>query len=152
MNYAQTFLMTNMNAFPPETLPIIKEELERLDEKSITMLLMTDIKSPITALIFSIFLGELGVDRFYTGHKELGFTKLALTVIGYITLFIVLGIFLLIGAYIWKLIDCFLIMKACKQMNFERLMWQINQAKTFQQARTKSASTAFEAETILYSK
>ncbi|MBF0787651.1 MULTISPECIES: TM2 domain-containing protein [unclassified Streptococcus] len=134
MNYAQSFLMANMNAFPPETLPTIKEELERLDEESITMLLMTDIKSPVTALLFAIFLGEFGVDRFYTGNKELGIAKLALTIIGYVTLFIMVGFFLLLGAYIWKVIDCFLIMKACKQANFERFMWQINQVKMIRQS------------------
>ncbi|MBF0775770.1 MULTISPECIES: TM2 domain-containing protein [unclassified Streptococcus] len=142
MNYTQSFLMANMNAFPSETLPILKEELDRLDEEAITMLLMTDIKSPVTALLFSIFLGELGVDRFYIGNKELGIAKLALTIIGYITLFIVVGFFLLFGVYVWKLIDCFFIMRACKQANFERLMWQINQAKMFQQARAKSATAA----------
>ncbi|MBF0777388.1 TM2 domain-containing protein [Streptococcus cuniculi] len=139
MNYAQAFLMANMNAFPPETLPIIKEELNRLDEKSVSMLWMTDIKNPMTALLFSIFLGELGVDRFYIGHKELGIAKLALTIIGYVTLFIVIGFFILLGVYIWKLVDCFLIMRACKQANFERFMWQVNQAKMFQQARSTSA-------------
>ncbi|MGT2715815.1 TM2 domain-containing protein [Streptococcus respiraculi] len=142
MNYAQAFLMANMSAFPPETLPIIKEELERLDEKSVSMLMMTDIKNPMTALLFSIFLGELGVDRFYIGNKELGIAKLALTVIGYATLVIVLGFFLLIGVYIWKLVDCFLIMKACKQTNFERFMWQINQAEMVQQARSTSAKNS----------
>lgn len=147
MNYAQTFLMVNMNAFPPETLPVIKEELERLDDESVTMLMMADIKNPVTALLLSIFLGELGVDRFYIGNKELGIAKLALTVIGYVTLFIVIGFFLLLGVYIWKLVDCFLIMKACKQANFERLMWQLNQAKTFQQARAKAAENVKNRET-----
>lgn len=142
MNYAQAFLMANMNAFPPETLPIIKEELDRLDEKSVSVLLMTDIKNPMTALLFSIFLGELGVDRFYIGHKELGIAKLVLTIIGYVTLFIVIGFFILLGVYIWKLVDCFLIMRACKQANFERFMWQINQAKMFQQARSTSAENS----------
>ncbi|MTB64965.1 NINE protein [Streptococcus sp. zg-86] len=139
MNYAQTFLMANMNAFPPEALPIIKEELDQLDEDAITRLLMTDIKSPTTALVCAIFLGELGIDRFYIGHKGIGIAKLALTVAAYLTLIILIGLFLLVGVYIWKLVDCFLIMKACKQANFERLMWQINQVK-----QDKTYATASE--------
>lgn len=147
MNYAQTFLMANMNAFPSETLPVIKGELDQLDEESFTLLLMTDLKNPITALLFAIFLGEFGIDRFYTGNKELGIAKLVLMIVGCVTVFFVIGFFLLLGVYIWKLVDCFLIMGACKKANFERFMWRINQVKTIQQARAKSTSAATESDT-----
>lgn len=33
-------------------------------------------KSHITALLLSLFLGGLGIDRFYLGHKWVGFFKL----------------------------------------------------------------------------
>jgi len=35
----------------------------------------------LTALLLSIFVGYLGVDRFYTGHTGLGIAKLLLTVL-----------------------------------------------------------------------
>lgn len=141
MNYAQIFLMNNMNAFPPEQIPMIQRELEQLDEQLLNALLMTDIKNPTVALILSIFVGEFGVDRFYAGQKELGIAKLALTVISFVTLFILIGFFLLIGVYIWKIVDWFLIMGATRQSNFERLMFNLNQVKAFQSKRKAEAAT-----------
>lgn len=35
----------------------------------------------LTALLLSIFVGYLGVDRFYTGHTGLGVAKLLLTIL-----------------------------------------------------------------------
>ena len=52
-----------------------------------------DMKSKITALLLSIFLGSIGVDRFYLGYKGLGIVKL-----------ITCG-----GFGIWSLIDIILI-------------------------------------------
>ena len=52
-----------------------------------------DMKSKITALLLSIFLGSIGVDRFYLGYIGLGIVKL-----------ITCG-----GFGIWSLIDMILI-------------------------------------------
>ena len=46
-----------------------------------------------------------GVGRFYTGHTNLAVTQLSLTIVGFITAFIVVGFFILIGVQIWVLID-----------------------------------------------
>lgn len=146
MNYAQAFLMSNMNAFPAHQVPILQRELEQLDDQSATALMMTELKNPTVALVFAILLGELGVDRFYIGHKETGIAKLALFVVSFITLFILIGIFLLIGLYVWKLVDCFLIMGACRQANFERVMLQIQQMKAFQHRTADSTQTEVKTE------
>ena len=50
-------------------------------------------KSYLTALLLSIFVGGLGVDRFYLGHVGLGLAKL----------------FTLGGCGVWYLIDIILI-------------------------------------------
>ncbi|HFI0504270.1 TPA: NINE protein, partial [Streptococcus suis] len=76
--------------------------------------------------------GEFGVDRFYIGDKRLGSVKLIIFGVAFITLFILVGILLFMGLYLWKFIDCFLIMKACKEANYQRLMAQIQQFKAFQ--------------------
>ena len=52
-----------------------------------------DMRSKITALLLSIFLGSIGVDRFYLGYIGLGIVKL-----------ITCG-----GFGIWSLIDIILI-------------------------------------------
>ena len=60
---------------------------------------MTDDKSPTTALLLSIFLGGLGVDRFYLGRVGLGLGKL-----------------LTAGGFgVWWLIDIFLIQAAARK-------------------------------------
>ncbi|HFH9837098.1 TPA: TM2 domain-containing protein [Streptococcus suis] len=140
MNYTQTFLMTNMNAFPATRIPMIQQELENLDDQGMNVLLMADIKNPTVALLLSIFAGSLGIDRFYIGNKELGIAKLALMIFGFITSFIFIGIFFLFAAFIWQVVDIFLIMGACKEANFERFTQAINQVNMMQ--RTADSTTA----------
>ena len=60
-------------------------------------------KNPTTALIIGLFLGYLGIDRFYLGQTGLGFFKL-----------VTFG-----GVLIWMFIDWFLIMGAAKRCNIE---------------------------------
>ena len=62
-------------------------------------------KSKVAAGLLQIFLGMFGVGRFYTGHTNLAVTQLSLTILGFITAFIVVGVFVLIGVQIWVLID-----------------------------------------------
>ena len=59
------------------------------------------MKSPTTALMLSLFLGGLGVDRFYLGQALLGGLKLC-----------TLG-----GLFVWALIDVFLIRGAARNLN-----------------------------------
>lgn len=156
MNYAQTYLMANMGSFPAEQLPAIQRELEQMDEQAAARaLMMTDVKNPTTALLFALFLGEFGADRFYIGNKELGFGKLALFIVSFVTLFIVIGFILFPILYIWKIIDCFLIMGACRQANFERLVLNLNIQKSQTNAAKAteisitSASAAPAEETVV---
>ena len=63
-------------------------------------------KKWLTALLLSIFLGGLGVDRFYMGYTGLGILKL-----------ITCG-----GCGIWAIIDWFLIMGTTREKNYHRLL------------------------------
>lgn len=63
-------------------------------------------KDPTIALVLSLFLGGLGVDRFYLGDVGLGVLKL-----------------LTFGACgFWVIIDWFLIMGAAEKHNTQKLM------------------------------
>lgn len=142
MNYTQTYLMANMHALPTDKVPFLQKELEELDEKDFNTLLMVDLKNPVTALILALFLGEFGADRFYIKQKELGIAKLILTLFGILTLIIFIGFFILAGMWVWKIVDCCLIMGACKESNYERLVYQLNLIKMQQRAQATGSPTS----------
>lgn len=102
-NKVDLFVSTMGQMFPNEKLPIIKERLERMDDSKLTTIQSMDYKNPTTILLFSIFLGSWGVDRFILGQVGLGILKL-LTV----------G-----GCGIWTIIDWFTATNRAKQKNFE---------------------------------
>lgn len=62
-------------------------------------------KSKVTALILVIFVGSLGVHNFYLGHTGKGIAQLSLTVIGWITSFLLVGFLFLAIVGIWVLIE-----------------------------------------------
>lgn len=111
------FIATNKDLFPQEQLSVIKEKLLQYDDNKWILLSSIQFKNPKTALILSIFLGGLGIDRFYIGDTGLGIGKLA-----YFLCTSWLWIFLLLPiCVIWYIIDLFLIMKATRQANFEKI-------------------------------
>ncbi|HFR3403288.1 TPA: TM2 domain-containing protein [Streptococcus suis] len=132
MNYLQNYILSKSSYLPSDKLFILQKELEDLDDEALNVLMMVEMRQPLVALILAIFFGEFGVDRFYVGNKELGFAKLIAFAVSFVTLFILIGFLLFFGLYLWKFIDFFLIMRACKEANFERLMLQIHQYKAFQ--------------------
>lgn len=106
-NFTDSFLSANTGSFPSEQLPSLRQRLSQLDESQANQVIAAaNIKNPTTALILSIFLGTLGVDRFYIGHVGLGVAKLLLA-------------WLTFG--IWTIIDWFLIINATKKANLATL-------------------------------
>ena len=106
-NFTDSFLSANTGSFPSEQLPSLRQRLSQLDDSQANQVIAAaNIKNPTTALILSIFLGTLGVDRFYIGHVGLGIAKLLLA-------------WLTFG--IWTIIDWFLIINATKKANLAAL-------------------------------
>ena len=66
-------------------------------------------KSRITAGILALFLGGLGIHRFYLGRTGSGVAMLLLLILGAVTLPIGVGLILLLALGIWMLADLFLI-------------------------------------------
>ena len=102
-NKVDLFISTMGNMFPNTKLAIVKERLERLDDSKLTIVQSMDYKNPTTMLLFSIFLGGLGVDRFMLGQVGLGILKI-----------ITFG-----GCGIWTIIDWFTVTGRTKEKNFE---------------------------------
>lgn len=99
------FLMSNKDNFPADKLPAIQQALSNVDENTFNNISMLQFKSPMTALLLSIFCGSLGVDRFYLGDTGLGIGKL-----------LTAG-----GCGIWAIIDWFKIQGATREKNYEQI-------------------------------
>lgn len=104
----EQLLLLNSSKLPPGSLEFVSERISGCDESRVVFLL-AQLKDPYVALVFSICLGWLGVDRFYIGSAGIGVGKL-----------LTCG-----GAYIWWLIDCFFIMDATRDKNLEYLLSSI---------------------------
>ena len=80
---------------------LLKKDLSNEERMQFDMQFAGQRKNPTTALMLGLFLGLLGIDRFYIGHVGLGVGKL-----------LTLG-----GLWIWQIIDWFLIMGATRRSN-----------------------------------
>jgi len=105
-NKVSTILVSLQGKIPAEYSFAIRQKLESLDDDREFVFLAADLKSPLVALVLSLFLGVYGIDRFYVGDTTMGVLKL-----------LTCG-----GMGIWTVIDWFLIMDAAKQKNAEKLM------------------------------
>lgn len=68
--------MTYSKYFPDESMMMIRDRFETMDESKTSMLYTLGLKDPTMALILSIVAGGLGIDRFYIGDTGLGIAKL----------------------------------------------------------------------------
>ena len=96
MNQQQidTFIIANNNYFRHYQIPMIRGLLMNADDTKWISLQTLRFKDPVIALVISLLLGYLGIDRFFIGDIGLGILKL-----------ITCG-----GFGLWTVIDWFLIM------------------------------------------
>ena len=100
------YLMTNQKYFPEEKIMYLKEKLLAADESKFSLISTVELKDPTTLLLVSIFLGELGIDRFMLGDTGRGILKL-----------------LTAGCCgILAIIDWFQIQKKTRELNFNKIM------------------------------
>ncbi len=104
-NHANQILALYGNKLPFESLEMVRDRLLKMDY-NVASIRMVQFKDPTMALILSILVGSLGVDRFYIGDVGLGVGKL-----------LTCG-----GAYIWWLVDLFMIQDATRRKNLEIFM------------------------------
>lgn len=106
MRNAELFLANKGKFFPSDSLIMIKDKLENMEEDKFLMLSSVELKDPTTMLIISIVAGTLGIDRFMLGDTGIGVLKLLTGgVCGILTI-----------------IDWFGIQKKTRQLNLEKLL------------------------------
>lgn len=104
-------IMQYKNAIPDNEIYVFREALKNAPDEKYDYLVNVPLKSASTTLLLSIFLGGIGVDRFYIGDTGTGICKL---LFGWLTL------------GIWPLIDIFCCYKKTKKKNSKALFDALN--------------------------
>lgn len=99
------FIMANGKFFESHNLTMIRERLLDMDDSKWSILSTTQFKDPTTIMIVSILAGSIGIDRFMIGDTGLGIGKL-----------LTCG-----GLGIWSIIDWFMIQKATREKNMQKI-------------------------------
>lgn len=90
-----------------------------VNDARLQMMFQARKKSTGAAYLLWLFLGGFGAHRFYLGQTGTGAAQLILFLLGWLTLIIGIGLFLLIAVGIWALVDAFLIPGLIEQQNME---------------------------------
>lgn len=107
-------IMMNSSKLAPEYVESIRDRLRDMDYAQAAVL-FGNLKDPTLAIILSVVVGSLGVDRFYIGDIGIGVAKL---LVGIIVGTISCGTLF----WVWWLVDIFLIMGATRKKNCETLL------------------------------
>lgn len=99
------FIMSNGKFFESHHINDIRKRLIALDESKWAVISTTQFKDPTTTIIVSLLAGGLGIDRFMIGDTGLGVGKL-----------LTCG-----GMGIWTIIDWFMIQKATREKNMQKI-------------------------------
>ncbi|AEB13677.1 TM2 domain-containing protein [Treponema succinifaciens] len=75
-NKIDMFFVANGKKLPAEKAVLIREKMAQIDDSRYATISSVELKDPTTMLLVSIFLGELGVDRFMLGETGMGILKL----------------------------------------------------------------------------
>lgn len=109
-NKIEQLLLLNASKLPSESIGMVRSRLLEIDDATMAQVVFSQLKDPTIALILSIVVGVYGVDRFYIGDIGLGIGKLLTCA----------------GAFIWYLIDIFMIMDATRKKNLETVLIQLH--------------------------
>ena len=99
------FIMSNAKFIETHQMSMVRERLLALDDSKWGLISTVQLKDPTTSLVVSILAGSIGMDRFIIGDIGLGVGKL-----------LTCG-----GLGIWTIIDWFMIQKATREKNMEKI-------------------------------
>jgi len=103
-NKIEMFISSMGSKFPSEKLMLMRNQLEKVEDQKLMIIQSINYKDTTTILLFSIFLGGLGVDRFMLEQTGLGVLKL-----------LTCG-----GMGIWTIIDWFTVTGRTKELNYQK--------------------------------
>ncbi len=103
-------MATVSDKLPQEKILYLKSKLAEAPDDKADEILCMQLHNPTHMLLYSIFLGGLGVDRFVLGDTGLGVAKLLL---GWAT------------CGIWPIIDIFITHNKAKEKNFNKIMMSL---------------------------
>ena len=69
-----------------------------------------DAKSRVLAGVLGVVVGCFGIHNFYLGYTAKAVTQLVLSLIGYLLCCVYIGIFLVLGIWIWGLVEGIMIL------------------------------------------
>lgn len=127
--YVSHSLLSLKDKIPHKRFNQLHSLLTNSSDAKFMSLQFLKMHNPALTLIFALFLGGIGVDRFYLGEHPQGFGKLALGLSTFslsfeiyyskVTFLIYLAVF--IASFLWQTIDVFTSYAATKQKNFENI-------------------------------
>ena len=92
---AAAWLAANSNKFNASDLVFIRQKLEKMSADNVAVLSSVELKDPIIGLILCLFLGCLGVHRFWL--KQIGMGVLELLTGGLCGLLTLIDLFTIMG-------------------------------------------------------
>ena len=118
------FMQMRGRYFPAEKIHTIRETLEKADESKANMLNMTKFKSTTSVVLFALFLGGFGVDRFITGSNGIGALKIGLWILATITSFagqeVPALMIVNLGVTVFFIVEIFTASKRAKEYNYKK--------------------------------
>ena len=82
MSFSEHYFYSQLDLFPAQQLPHIRESLKEVSQEQEDRILATEFKSPTRALLLSLTTGYLGLDRYYNEDIGLGVGKSVLFGLG----------------------------------------------------------------------
>lgn len=93
------------------------EQLTNEEKLLVNSEVQNEGKNPVVAYLFWFFLGTYGAHNFYLGRKSAAMGQLLLAIFGWLTIWLLIGGFVLAFVGIWAFIDLFRISNFIKDSN-----------------------------------
>lgn len=136
MDNVDFVIMSLQGKIASEQTFYIKEKMRKKKESDLPMLVaQAGLKNSVATLLLAIFLGGLGVHRFYLGDYRMGAAFLASNIISYVVMFsatfisqvfYVVMALVVAGIGVWQFVDIFISYKRVKTVNFNRLNYVLD--------------------------